>query len=489
MFPLCMRRLLPLVLAAALPAAAQAAFYAAAGKVDITPDVAHRRVWLAGFGDSGRRARGVHDPLYARAVVLSDGHRTVALVALDLIGFYRQQVLRIRDDLQLDPAKEDVIVASIHTHSGPDTLGLWGPYQGISGVDPAYLAEVRERVESLLRTLSRSLQEAELVSSVRPIEMHGLCMDTRDPVVMDPYLAALQLRGVRDGSVIGTVVDWSCHPELLDEDNDLVTPDFPAPLCDKIEKDTGDTCVYFSGALGGMQTPDKPDLERGGRTPWQADRFLGESVAAAAEKELRQGTVSRPSALRFWSKTVKLPVDNSKFLTFLPLLSFGHDLYAQDGKKLSSLDLYLLSLKHALFRLKPSQLPMIETEVQRLDIGPVEIVTLPGELLPELLVGGYDGKYRYGYPLISPDNPAPPDLAKAPKGPYLYDQMLGGQKFVIGLANDEIGYIIPEYDFKTSAALLMEPFPPGDHYEESNSLGKKTAGILLDAARELLRRK
>src|SRR5688572_20383764 len=71
------------------------ALRAAAGKVDVTPDVG-RRTYLAGYGAGGRRAKGVHDPLHARAVLIDDGGRRVALVAVDAIGFYREDALDLR---------------------------------------------------------------------------------------------------------------------------------------------------------------------------------------------------------------------------------------------------------------------------------------------------------------------------------------------------------------------------------------------------------
>ena len=90
-----MRRILPLLLLLAPFAslAAQAApkgFFAAAGKADITPDLEKETIWLAGYGAKGRRAVDVHDPLHVRAVVVSDGEKTVALVAVDSLGIFRQ---------------------------------------------------------------------------------------------------------------------------------------------------------------------------------------------------------------------------------------------------------------------------------------------------------------------------------------------------------------------------------------------------------------
>src|SRR5688500_17165820 len=69
-----------------VPAPAEAAVRAGVGKAEITPPVGTP---LGGYGNAllpGRPAEGVHDPLFAKALVLDDGARRVAIVATDLIG-------------------------------------------------------------------------------------------------------------------------------------------------------------------------------------------------------------------------------------------------------------------------------------------------------------------------------------------------------------------------------------------------------------------
>src|SRR5262249_55065742 len=109
-------------------------------ETDITPELGTKPVHLAGFGQN-RKATGVHDPLKARAVVLQHGERKLALVSIDLIGFFHAHVEHLRTKL---PGYTYVLVSSTHNHEGPDTLGLWGPNPFTSGVDPAYLKRVEE---------------------------------------------------------------------------------------------------------------------------------------------------------------------------------------------------------------------------------------------------------------------------------------------------------------------------------------------------------
>src|SRR4051812_36429948 len=87
------------ILLAPLSAAAQdAPLRVGFGAVDITPAVGDKPVYLAGFGKD-RRATKVHDPLFARAVVLQGGKAKVALVSVDLVGLFHEPVERVRKKL------------------------------------------------------------------------------------------------------------------------------------------------------------------------------------------------------------------------------------------------------------------------------------------------------------------------------------------------------------------------------------------------------
>src|SRR4051794_38133822 len=67
--------------------------------VDITPKVGSgETVYLAGYG-MNRKAAGVHDPLFARTVVLVDGDTRIAITCVDLVGLQYPQVQAIRQRL------------------------------------------------------------------------------------------------------------------------------------------------------------------------------------------------------------------------------------------------------------------------------------------------------------------------------------------------------------------------------------------------------
>lgn len=102
---------------------------------DVTPRLGSKPVFIAGYGQN-RKATKIHDPLFARAIVLSDGQKRVALAAVDVVGLQYPTVQEIRKRLS---GFDYVMVASTHNHEGPDTVGLWGPSPFKSGIDDEFM--------------------------------------------------------------------------------------------------------------------------------------------------------------------------------------------------------------------------------------------------------------------------------------------------------------------------------------------------------------
>lgn len=478
--------ILPLLLAALAAYAAPKGLTAAAGKIDITPDPGASTVWLAGYGATGRKADGVHRPLYARALVLDDGDETVAIVSVDAISLFREDVVAWRRALGWAEGKRYLFVTATHSHSAPDLAGLWGRLPGVSGVDPAYRRRVLNSVVAMIRELEGKRYPVEVLAARTELRPDGLCTDDRDPAVLDTELNVIHLRLKGKAKPLATLIRWSCHPVILTEANTRVSSDFPGPLCDRVESSGGGACVFLPGALGGHLLPP---TDRKAPVAKQYDEVerVGGRVADEALRLLKR-LEPAGGGVSFSSAVVRVPVENSRYLAFLPSLAFGHRLFDAGGRELPGWRRYWLPLKHVVrFPLSEEDRPWVETEVSRIDLGKVRLLGVPGEIFPELVVGGYDGSRRYGQPLVGPANPNPPDLAKAPKGPYLRER-LGRHGVVVGLANDELGYIVPEYDFQATPTRTMLPKPPGTHYEETNSIGRRATPILLSALEALLRR-
>lgn len=455
---------------------------AAAAKVDISPDIKKHRIYMSGYGATGRRPADVHDPLHARILVLSEGGKTVAIVGLDLLGYTRNDTEDLRRLSGFDGPDKYLFISATHQHAGPDTLGLWGPLPGISGVNKRYHREIKEKVAAGLREVLGRLEPVVLEGSVKPIDPSGICKDLRNPTVIDPDLGVARFLG-KGGKTVATVVNYSCHPEVLGKTNLLITADFPAPLCDDVEEALGGTCVFLPGSIGGLLSPDSK------RDDFFETHRIGAALAKLVVAQAKAPAVRAQKAAVSWKSEILLvPVENPRYLAFLPALTFGHQLKTKEGKGLADWRAYPMALMHIAGLLKPEKRPWVETEVSLVDVGPLRLLGIPAEIFPELVIGGYDGRYKFNWPLIDPKNPDPPDLSKAPKGPYLKELMGRPLRFVVGLANDEIGYLVPEYDFKRKDNVTLLPRLPGHHYEETNSIGKSATGLVVEAAKRLVSR-
>ncbi len=98
----------------------------------------------------------------------------------------------------------------------------------------------------------------------------------------------------------------------------------------------------------------------------------------------------------------------------------------------------------------------VTTEANLLKVGSVWLLGVPGELLPELGLAYKAGMREAG--------------AKFPA--------------IVGLTNDELGYILPHEVY----VYPDDPFEPGEHYEETMSIGPEAGPHLTMALRDLLAR-
>ena len=114
-----------------LPTEVLADLQAGAAAVDISPTEFPLNMpggFSANMGDS------VHDPFYSRAMVLSDGPTTIAMVVVDSLGV-APEVLDAAKDLaarETGMSPYRMLVCSTHTHSGPPSNVQEGPAPAVA---------------------------------------------------------------------------------------------------------------------------------------------------------------------------------------------------------------------------------------------------------------------------------------------------------------------------------------------------------------------
>lgn len=450
-------------------------------KLDASSKGKYDGIFLAGFGNN-RPATGKHDDLYARAIVIEHGTTRIAIVAIDVIGYYSKANYYGLGEIKklVDPslALNEILIASTHNHEAPDTIGAWGPNALSDGKYPKYLRFLDRQIAKAINKAATSTVPARMklgrTDPQASASIGGMQTRThgRPPDFFDEELRVMQFFEDRSAStrVIATLINWNTHPESMESGNTLLTSDFPSAVRESVEKRYGGTAVYISGDIGaveiigdsnnkqtdrvrfdGKDFPQKPNTKRPDYT-FERTEAIGRDVAKAVIAAVSTSEWSTVTGLDIRKAPLTAPMDNVGYL-FL----------ANKGV----LDTMTLP--------REGEQPILESTVYVITFGDAQIITTPGELFPEVYYGVE--KYRRR------------DCAQAdtkrPAEPGVRDRMTRKYKFVFGLCPDEFGYIVPGYDFLAptpdpARGLRQAPDPcksagSPDHYHETNSASSQLA--------------
>jgi hypothetical protein len=440
----CQRDITPI--SPALQAAYQAAF-GVAGAVNHTDPI-----FLAGFGDN-RPATGYHDRLWARGVVLDSRGVRIAIVALDLIGYFKNEIDTARALISPDSAIDFAVVASTHQHEGPDTLGIWGPDALTSGIDYGYLDFVNATIADCIDDAAASLEPARVYHATANSAGLSMGLDAEDdgfgvsdgkvldgdaalaPAtsgrIVDPNIGIVQVtKRTAPFDVIATLVNFGSHPESLGSNNPFVTSDFPHYVRERLEAEYGGLAIWVSGDLGVLQGPldiDVLDPDTGVKAERRTFRFaevhgtqLAERAIEAIDAVRLVGGLPNPSngepapKLAFSTvDPVAVPLDNPFFRFFIALgvLDVRRQLFTNGVP-----DPSIGTLPPPAAFLPAAAGEDLHTEASAVQIGRSAIAVVPVELDPQIGFGYRDA---------------------------LVAQTGAAHTLIAGLANDEIGYQVP----------------------------------------------
>lgn len=440
--------------------------------VDVNGNDEFDATWMAGFGN-GRPAIGVHenDGLSVRAIAFRRGDTTMVVAILDVVGYFIDDMDIIKADPLVGSLDVDhIIIGSTHVHEGVDTVGLWGANPLRTGLNPDYQELTHQATAQAIKKSLDGMKPARMVvaqkMTINSMDMNTteFVSDTRDPIIYDPTMTIMQFVDTGNDTTIATVVNWAAHPEYAGSRNNWLTADYVNLLRVDTEAAWGGTTVFVNGALGGQIGP-------GDAAP------LGPDGMPIPSSGLEKSDALGRNLAQFAIDTL---ADEGETFTDLPLSYRTTELYAQ-VENFGYHTLYLLDVfSRQLFFFDESKpidetnIPYVRTRITYWQVGPVASITAPGELHPELWVGGYDGSWSFGNEIL-PEPVNAPDLNEAPDPPYLRDLMLENEgveyAFVSGLCEDFLGYIVASFNYVLDDSNPYLAEADGEHYEETNSIG------------------
>ena len=400
----------------------QTRFEAGVAKRMITPDPL--LPVSGGMGTPKPAAKKLGD-LWARALVLRSGGETLAIVSVDLLGFPSVLGNRARA-LVKGLAGDRIVIGATHTHSAPDCYAFPDGKGGHTGSLP-YMQFVAEQVAAAVNEALERMEAAEIRAASG--EAKGkIAYNYYAPDLYDRRVSVLQVRTAA-GAPLATLVNYAIHPEVLGSEIGVLSPDMAGPLYDAIEGAGGGMGLFLNGAQGGMVTADNRDLARP-RDPlrgyWHDDRVwsecerIGKLLAAESLRVVGGAAWQKAPALVVKSAMVKFPVESEEMWQVVKNSPLNYPLGADRT---------------------------VQTRVNFARLGNAEILTIPGEALPNI-------------------------------GFFLKRKMRGEHNFLLGLTNDAFGYMLTQVDYNSF---------PAYRYISRVSLGEMTGEIYIKAALDLMR--
>ena len=228
--------------------------------------------------------------------------------------------------------------------------------------------------------LGRTDPQASASISGMQTRTHG-----RPPNFFDEEMRVMQFFDGERGrleKVIATLINWNTHPESMESKNTIITSDFPHAVRESVEKRFGGMGIYISGDIGaveiigdsnnktsdrirfdGKDFPFEPGKNRPAYT-FERTEAIGRDVAKAVFDALEHGELSAVNSIDVRKAVLRAPMDNQ-----------GYSFLANKG------------VLDTLPPPREGQKIEIETTVHAITIGDAQIITVPGELFPEVFYG------------------------------------------------------------------------------------------------------
>jgi hypothetical protein len=388
------------------------AFRAGVATRIVTPDPL---LPVSGGVGASRASKQKNGELTVRALVFEqDGVRT-AFVSVDFLGFPSVLGDRVRAKVPGFPA-DNILIGATHTHSAPDAY-CFPDGQGGHGGDLKYLDSVVEKTAEAIQEALDHLQPASL--KIATDEAKGkIAYNYYAPQLYDPRVNVIQAVDPA-GKPIATLVNYAIHPEVIGSDAGICSPDLVGPLYDRLTELGAGVGVFLNSAQGGMVTADNRLPNGGEARDWAECQRIGRLLAEESLRVVKDAPIQNEPKLQVVCRKITFPVESPLLLAVMR----GSPLGLATGSDAS-----------------------VTTRLSLVNIGSAQILTIPGEALPNI-------------------------------GFYLKRKMRGKQNLLFGLTNDAFGYILTEVDWHS--------FKRYD-YVSRTCLGEKTGSILISEALKLV---
>ncbi|MEW5944579.1 MAG: neutral/alkaline non-lysosomal ceramidase N-terminal domain-containing protein [bacterium] len=235
-----------------------------AGRVEITPEIG---CYLGGYYAATQRSIDVHDPLYARALVLDNGSTRLAIVSLELIIANGVMVNELKEMIrrEFDIPAENISVTATHTHTGPE-----GYYEEFGKYPKEYVPEMKQAIQRNTLEAVRQAVENPAPASVGFVQfdLEGFSSNRHNPAGPLDHTAILFVVKDAAGKPVAGFLNFAAHPTVVPAGDLLISGDWPGEFQRLMEEKMGGGAVFLflQGAAGNVGPVTSNSIEVNFRT-------------------------------------------------------------------------------------------------------------------------------------------------------------------------------------------------------------------------------
>ncbi len=213
---------------------------AGTAKINITPAAP---IPMSGYRSRTKPFEGIHDSIYARAIVFSDVDNKAVIISAEIIGlsnsFCEETSSLIEQEVGIK--KENILLSVIHNHSGPITRVY---SDDVSPEVIAYANELKQKLVELVMEADRNLQPVSLGAGKGECRMNinRRAEDGKGNIQLgrNPYGPCDHEVGVvriddAEGNILSLLLNWPCHAVVMGPRNHFISGDWPGATSRYIE--------------------------------------------------------------------------------------------------------------------------------------------------------------------------------------------------------------------------------------------------------------
>src|SRR5688572_7620180 len=257
---LCFSLLLSLITIQSIGQVSKPTLLAGAATINITPTVP---VPMSGYANRSEPSKGVHDEIFARALVFDDGMTKACVIQADLIGFSFEFVDEINTTIEKQTRipRANIMLVAVHNHSAPTT----GAYAESSTENlTTYLADLKKKLVSIAveafskrAPVSIGFGKGMCTMNINRRGRHpegGIWLFRNPDGICDHDVVVARLDDA-NGNVKGLFVNWPCHATVGGQENYLISGDWPGATARYLNNHFKDVPVAITAGASGDINP------------------------------------------------------------------------------------------------------------------------------------------------------------------------------------------------------------------------------------------